>query len=192
MTDTDREYISAGENVDSHKRYQAISRVRNRITEELATDVELLREHHPDLLEELRDVVCEEPTIERNQVGRDPSEPADEAPREQTDPVREAAGKAVDQHWVQSWEGRRDEAVEALIGLYEELKTLPDGQQKSDFLELYSQYQGPYPEDEYPNAGTKKGGWYRKFVSECLEEMPGVERYGQNGRRWRYVGENDE
>jgi len=59
MSSTDRERISGEANVEDSKRYQAISRVRNRI-EELETDVQILEEHHPDLLEELREAVCEE------------------------------------------------------------------------------------------------------------------------------------
>lgn len=60
MTSTDREYIAGGEDVAENKRYQAVSRVRDRI-DELSEDVEVLEEHHPELLEEVRDVVCEDP-----------------------------------------------------------------------------------------------------------------------------------
>ncbi|QCW03581.1 hypothetical protein [Natrinema pallidum] len=60
MTDTDREYISGEGNPSESQRLQSISRVRSRINDELATDIEVLEEHHPELLEELRDVVCEE------------------------------------------------------------------------------------------------------------------------------------
>lgn len=56
LTETEREQI-AGEHGDTRK-YQAVSRVRSRIGEELTTDVELLREHHPELYEELREAVC--------------------------------------------------------------------------------------------------------------------------------------
>ena len=56
MTETEREQI-AGEHGDERK-YQATSRVRRRIEEELTEDIEVLREHHPDLLGELRDVIC--------------------------------------------------------------------------------------------------------------------------------------
>lgn len=59
MTTADRERISGEANVPDEKRYQAIHRVRSRI-EELEKDVDVLAEHHPDLLEELREVVCEE------------------------------------------------------------------------------------------------------------------------------------
>lgn len=59
MTDTDREYLAAGDEVADSRRYQAISRVRSRIQDELATDVKILAEHNPELLNELREVVCE-------------------------------------------------------------------------------------------------------------------------------------
>ena len=58
MTPTEREYIADEGDVDENKRYQAVSRVRDRI-EELERDVELLEEHHPKLLEEVRGVVCD-------------------------------------------------------------------------------------------------------------------------------------
>jgi hypothetical protein len=58
LTETEREQI-AGEHGDQ-RRYQATSRVRRRIDEELSKDIEVLEEHHPELLEELQEVVCEE------------------------------------------------------------------------------------------------------------------------------------
>jgi ppGpp synthetase/RelA/SpoT-type nucleotidyltranferase len=57
MTTTDRERIIGETEVSDEKRYQAIHRVRSRVRE-LETDVEILEEHHPELLEELREVVC--------------------------------------------------------------------------------------------------------------------------------------
>lgn len=58
LTETDRERISGESDDPPEKRYEAVSRVRKRI-EELENDAALLEEHHPQLLEELRDVVCE-------------------------------------------------------------------------------------------------------------------------------------
>lgn len=58
MTETDREYVAGGD-VDENKRYQAISRIRDRL-DELETDVALLAEHHPKLLAEIREVVCDD------------------------------------------------------------------------------------------------------------------------------------
>lgn len=59
LTDRDRELI-AGIDVDNeNRRYHAISEVRTRIQDELAEDVAVLEEHHPELLGELREIVCE-------------------------------------------------------------------------------------------------------------------------------------
>ena len=58
LTERDRELLSKKEG--GNRRYQAISEIRSRIEEELSTDVELLEENHPELLKELRDVVCED------------------------------------------------------------------------------------------------------------------------------------
>ena len=55
LTETEREQL-AGEHGDDRK-YQATSRIRRRLNEELTTDIEVLSEHHPKLLEELREVV---------------------------------------------------------------------------------------------------------------------------------------
>jgi len=60
ITFTERDRIAGKDSIEDSKRYQSISRVRRRINEELPEEVELLREHHPELLEELREVVCEE------------------------------------------------------------------------------------------------------------------------------------
>ena len=59
LTQTDRDQIANDVNENENKRYQAISRVRSRIQDELPQDVEVLRKHHPGLFEELRNVVCE-------------------------------------------------------------------------------------------------------------------------------------
>jgi hypothetical protein len=57
ITETEREQLAGDHGND--RKYQATSRIRRRIDEELTTDVEVLAEHNPDLLEELREVVCE-------------------------------------------------------------------------------------------------------------------------------------
>lgn len=62
MTKAERDQIANKDETDENRRYQAISRVRSRIQEELSQDVEILEQHHPELFEELRDVVCDEST----------------------------------------------------------------------------------------------------------------------------------
>lgn len=59
LTDGERRHIS-GESENDQRRYEAVSRVRSRVHDELTTDVAILAEHHPTLLAELREVVCEE------------------------------------------------------------------------------------------------------------------------------------
>jgi len=57
LTDTERERLAGLADVEDIKIYQAKSRVRRRIEEELTFDVEILREHHPELFAELCEVV---------------------------------------------------------------------------------------------------------------------------------------
>ena len=59
MTETDRKYIAHETDVGENKRYQAIARVRDRL-DDLESDVNVLEEHHPELLEEVREVVCDD------------------------------------------------------------------------------------------------------------------------------------
>lgn len=63
LTDGERRHIS-GESGERQRGYEAVSRVRARVRDELTDDVELLADHHPDLLKELRDVVCGPTTAE--------------------------------------------------------------------------------------------------------------------------------
>lgn len=58
LTQRDREQIA--EQHSREEKYQATSRARRRINEELATDVQLLEEYNPQLLDELQEVVCDE------------------------------------------------------------------------------------------------------------------------------------
>lgn len=60
LTDSERELIAAEDPNEPSYKYQAVSRVRNKIQDELPTDVAILREHHPELYQELREVVCED------------------------------------------------------------------------------------------------------------------------------------
>lgn len=59
LTDRERELIEGNADDDPDLRYQAISRVRRKIEDELSTDIELLRKNHPELYAELCEVVCD-------------------------------------------------------------------------------------------------------------------------------------
>jgi chaperonin cofactor prefoldin len=58
LTEREREILSGEADVSDDYRYRVVSRVRTKI-ENLEKDVNTLSENHNDLLEELREVVCE-------------------------------------------------------------------------------------------------------------------------------------
>lgn len=58
LTETERDLLDSDEKSDRY--YQAVSRIRRKINEELSEDIEILEENHPALLEELQDVVCDQ------------------------------------------------------------------------------------------------------------------------------------
>lgn len=60
LTEKERERIANPKKSDDQLRYEAISRVRRRIHEELTEDVEILRDNHEELLNELEEIVCED------------------------------------------------------------------------------------------------------------------------------------
>ena len=59
LTEREREIIRGDADVSDNYRYRVVSRVRTKI-ENIDEDIEILAENREDLLEELRDVVCED------------------------------------------------------------------------------------------------------------------------------------
>lgn len=59
LTEREREILSGDADVSDNYRYRVVSRVRTKI-ENLEEDVNILSANRKDLLEELREVVCEE------------------------------------------------------------------------------------------------------------------------------------
>lgn len=58
LTEREKEILSGEADVSDDYRYRVISRIRSKI-EEIEEDRGVLEEHHPDLLKELREAVCE-------------------------------------------------------------------------------------------------------------------------------------
>lgn len=58
LTDREREILAGEADVSDNYRYRVVSRTRTKLNA-LETDIEILEEHHPELLEEIRAVVCE-------------------------------------------------------------------------------------------------------------------------------------
>lgn len=59
LTDREREILSGEADVSDNYRYRVVSRVRTKI-DNIEEDVELLAGNREDLLDELRDAVCNE------------------------------------------------------------------------------------------------------------------------------------
>ncbi|WP_049996120.1 hypothetical protein [Halococcus sediminicola] len=59
LTEREREILTGDADVTDNYRYRVISRVRTKI-ETIGRDMDVLEEQRPDLLEELREVVCDE------------------------------------------------------------------------------------------------------------------------------------
>lgn len=60
LTDRERELLASEDEDEKEYRYQAASRIRNKIQDELTDDIEILEEHHPELLADLKEVVCDD------------------------------------------------------------------------------------------------------------------------------------
>jgi hypothetical protein len=58
LTDREREIIKGEADVSDNYRYRVVSRIRNKI-DRIEGDVSILENHRGDLLDELREVVCE-------------------------------------------------------------------------------------------------------------------------------------
>ena len=59
LTEREREILSGKADVSDNYRYKVESTARQR-ARRMAPDVDVLREHHPEILAELREVVCED------------------------------------------------------------------------------------------------------------------------------------
>lgn len=60
LTEKEREHLASGDTEPGSRRYQVISEVRNRIQDELPHDLQVLKEHHPELYNELKQEVCDD------------------------------------------------------------------------------------------------------------------------------------
>lgn len=168
LTERERELIADQEAEDA--RYVAISRVRTKIQDELTEDVAVLRRHHPDLFEELQEVVCEEETAPP------PPEPAEESL-----PPRETVSNPVAELDLPGSGDRLERRREAVRALYEHLQEEGTAS-RSDFLELVDPDEVGYSSAESFWTNLVK-------ARDALKQLPGVEAPGEGEHTWRYVGE---
>lgn len=189
MTDTERERIAGLEDVEEIKRYQAISRVRRRIQEELTFDVEILEEHEPELYQELVDAVCPDRSDERGESAarrdqgdrreRDHPPQGDEPPADRDGSHDRASAAAelaeIDLPGSGRTEGRRRETV---LDMWEYLRNRGSAE-KADLLALVDV-------DEVEYASTDSFWSNVVKTRRALQQLPGVEPPAEGGRTWRY------
>jgi hypothetical protein len=173
MTDTERERLAGAVDVDDIKIYQAKSRVRRRIREQLTHDVEVLAEHHPEMLELLRD------TVETDASPDDSGSATDETTTQPdgsavdtTDPERsdmtapERDPRDVVIEVAQSWQ--KDAHFENRIGAAVEVVThaIELGEpisKRSDIVAAVT--------ERYPVEGHNKQEYWRQTLEPVLSEF---------------------
>jgi hypothetical protein len=197
LTPSEREALSDPETKENP--YVAVTRVRQKIEEELPRDVRVLEEHRPDLLEELRDVVCAEVDARPAAGAAAPAE-ANPRPEPQAGPagshgaaddeaeaVLASLPAGVDRETV---EQLRDELagsgdvlearVKAILQMYAELQERGTAE-KGDLLEAADIEATRYQDRNSVWANMVKG-------RETLRALPGVESPPSGRSEWTYSG----
>lgn len=187
LTEREKEAL-AGDGSDSY-RYKTRTYFRSRL-EKLERDVEMLAEHDPELLDELRDVVCADAESGR-ETGETPSEVSDDqrvgqAPGGRTSPERAAEGSDETDTLITDLRAHLDavdatpkteHGRDALVDVVRHLRE--HGTMKTAELKkaLYAEYGEHY--------GSDRAMW--ESIRRYLEDTPGVDtdagygKYGYDG-----------
>lgn len=207
LTETEREQI-AGEHGD-RRRYEATSRVRRRIEDELTTDVALLAKHHPDLFAELREAVCENvvPSPGDPGMAADPMVAAAQCSPKQRRDDREQTGTPPESARNDSKATTDDretfDTIEDVLAdwrpgrTYEERK--PRKEAGSAALRWLRDHDGHASGGDFQAAllpehdveGQSEKTWWRKTVRPALQhaEEQGVVEYRPGHHDYRWVAE---
>lgn len=187
LTEREKEAL-AGDGSDSY-RYKTRTYFRSRL-EKLERDVEMLAEHDPELLDELRDVVCADAESGR-ETGETPSEVSDDqwvgqAAGGRTSPERAAEGSDETDTLITDLRAHLDavdatpkteHGRDALVDVVRHLRE--HGTMKTAELKkaLYAEYGEHY--------GSDRAMW--ESIRRYLEDTPGVDtdagygKYGYDG-----------
>jgi hypothetical protein len=186
MTQTERDRIAGVEDVEDIKRYQAITRVRGRIEDELTEDIRILEENHEGLLAELREVVCTQderdtetpPQVEEN-TGVHSQQPT-------RSPVQEARGDA---ERALEEKGLSDTKKDAVLAAWEHLRSRESSQKSVFIKEVYPDHHAGYADRELKNP---EHAWWKNVIDEHLPDLPNVEKPSKEGAHtWHYTGDFD-
>lgn len=193
LTDREREIIAGEADVSDSYRYQTISRVRSRF-DRLDGDLRALEEHG-DLLEELRDIVCEDV----QETATAPDEPPQDEPVAVLDEEGfvepEAAADDVaaflnDVEFPASKD--REECVAVVRAAYEYLKEHQKVTKKEFVREVMTEHPLGYDVEaaleKIESSKRYRGGWWRSVVAPGLEALPDVEKPSGGASEWEYTG----
>lgn len=214
LTDRERELLRDEDAED--QRYVVISRVRTKIQEELGEDADILQQHHPDLYEELREVICTRPQPPGGGLeGRGGGEPApspdehsgqSEAAQSDSDSLE---GEEADPPTPEPTQTTTEVARGDLrnVGFPETRdpeKCLAAVQAVCDYLEergsatMREIVRDVMPESplgydipELEEGKRYRGGWWRSVVKPALEDLDFVEKPPTGGSEWKFTGETD-
>lgn len=200
ITQTERDRIARREDVEDIKRYQAISRVRRRIDDELTKDVAILRKHHPGLLEELRDVVCK-PDVTNHIAVSDTSESRGVDDRPSVfDPKGESVGQPVKESAPVEAPGAhlkdtefpagkpREDCIEAVQAAFQYVEENEKATMREFVQEVMPKHPVGYDVPDLEPGERYRGAWWRRVVKPGLEALPDVERPPRGGSDWKYTG----
>ncbi|WP_200840366.1 hypothetical protein [Natrialba sp. INN-245] len=201
LTESERETIQNPETKDNP--YVAVSRVRTKIEDELPEDVEILREHRPDLLEDLQEIVCTDSPqeghstpAERSPVERDVSPEPTPEPRESEPEPRETIteqqakdvleGADVTGRGAETKEVRRKAILHAWRELREKGEATTQELANSAFDEYSDERKFGYGESSNHYRGYT---FWDSCAREVFKQLPGVDAPEQRGNTWYFTGE---
>jgi len=209
MTETERERIAGREDVEDIKRYQAISRVRRRIEDELTLDIAILEQHHEGLLDELRDTICpdEEDSKGDDIAEFDSSDPKTDDDLEPSETWEDTVTEEqdVDDLLVESSSAAGGVDEETRSQLREELAGSGDllDARVGEVLKMYDHLRehGSAEKDDLLDVVNVETAGYASRNSvwsnmvkgkDTLRTLPGVQKPASGRTEWTYTGESDE
>lgn len=199
LTDRERELI-ADEDA-GNQRYVAISRVRTKIEDELTEDLHILADKHPDLLTELREVVCEgvdeediaaHGSSEREKSpARDPHrgiESDNSNPGEMTRETGKDSGVRERVSEVDFPSSRdRTECVEAVQAAYQYLQREGAASMREFVQEVMPEHPVGYDVPDLQPGDRYRGAWWRKVVKPGLSALSDVKAPTGGASEWKHA-----
>jgi len=177
LTDREREALQ-GEDTDNY-RYKTRTYVKRRL-EKLEADVSVLENHEPDLLEELRAVVCDDTGQDEYEIQGDVDTSLDDPPRPpEPEPVSgEERERLIDE--VPSSGELAERRADEILKMYDLLRERGEAE-KSDLLGVVDVEATEYASEASVWSNMVKG-------RDTLRALPGVETPRKGMTTWRYTG----